>query len=98
MKKETTLLTVSKLKDLGFSDVGPCPFRHFTGMSYWVKNGVCLFYNVPVKTNWQDSFLVGFASMKQGEYAAVAFRWIRDVETLTSIYEGILGVPINNPI
>lgn len=93
-----TLLTVDKLKELGFSDVGSCSFEHFKKMNYWVKNGVCLFYNTPVKTDWQDSFLVGYATMQQGEHVAVSFRWIKDVETLTAIYENILGAPLTIPV
>jgi len=89
-----TLLTTTILDEFGFEDKGQCTFKFFEGMCYWVKNGICLFYNIPTHTNYQDSFYIGYAEMRQGEYVAVAFRWIDSVEELTQIYEHILKKPI----
>ena len=43
-----TVLTTDILKELDFEDNGKCEFDFFINMSYWVKNGICLFYNTPV--------------------------------------------------
>ena len=93
-----TLLTTDVLQELGFKDVGESEFELFKHMHYWVKNGLCLFYSTPINTDWQDSFLVGYAEMRQGKYVAVAFRWIDSVEDLTQIYEGITRKKIDEPI
>jgi hypothetical protein len=87
MKREIKL-TTDILKELGFKDNGQCKFELFESMGYWVKNSICLFYNVPI-SNYQDSFYIGYAEMRQGKYVAVAFRWIDSLEELTSIYESI---------
>lgn len=94
---ETTkeILNPRVLERLGFKDNGQSKFETFENMSYWVKNGICLFYNTPINTDWQDSFLVGYAEMRQGAYVAVAFRWIDSVEELTQIYESITKECIN---
>jgi len=84
-----TLLTTGVLQELGFKDNGQSKFELFEGMSYWVKNSICLFYNTPISKDHQDSFLVGYAEMRQGKYVAVGFRWIDSVEELTQIYESI---------
>jgi len=65
-------------------------------MHYWVKNSICLFYNTPINTVWQDSFNIGYAEMRQGRYVAVAFRWIDSVEELTQIYESITRKKIDS--
>ena len=93
-----TLLTTGVLQELSFIDNGQSKFELFENMSYWVKNSVCLFYNTPVNTDWQDSFLVGYAEMRQGKHVAVAFRWIDSVEELTQIYESITRKKIDDTI
>jgi hypothetical protein len=93
-----TLLTTGVLQELNFKDIGKCEFELFENMSYWVKNSICLFYNTPVKTDYQYSFYVGYAEMRQGKYVAVAFRWIDSVEELTQIYESITRKKIDEPI
>ena len=93
-----TLLTTGVLQELNFKDIGQSEFELFENMSYWVKNSICLFYNTPINTDWQDSFLVGYAEMRQGKYVAVAFRWIDSVEELTQIYESITRKKIDEPI
>jgi len=93
-----TLLTTAILDELGFKDNGQSKFELFEGMSYWVKNSVCLFYNTPISKDHQDSFYIGYAEMRQGKYVAVAFRWIDSVEELTQIYEAIIGKKIDEPI
>lgn len=94
---EETKLTTKVLSGLEFGDKGQCDFALFKNMNYWVKNGVCLFYNTPVKTDYQESFLVGYAEMRQGNYVAVAFRWVDSLEELTKIYESIIDEPIDKP-
>ena len=84
-----TALTKDILESIDFKDKGKCDFEHFENMSYWVKNGICLFYNTPVKTDYQESFYIGYAEQRQGKYVAVAFRWINNLEELTEIYESI---------
>ena len=93
-----TLLTTDVLQKLGFKDNGQSKFELFEGMSYWVKNSVCLFYNTPISKDHQDSFYIGYAEMRQGKYVAVAFRWIDSVEELTQIYESITRKLITEPI
>lgn len=97
-KEKYTVLTEAILEEYGFSNHQKCQFRNFELMSYWVKNGVCLFYNTPVNTNFQDSFLIGFAEMRQCKYVAVGFRWINSEEDLIRIYEGITGKLITEKI
>ena len=92
-----TLLTTGVLQELNFKDIGQSEFELFENMSYWVKNSICLFYNTPINTDWQDSFLVGYAEMRQGKYVAVAFRWIDSIEELTQIYESITRKKIDEP-
>lgn len=94
MKEKPTILTTGILQNLEFEDVGQSKFKLFENMNYWVKNGICLFYNTPVKADYQESFYVGYAEMRQGEYVAVAFRWIDNLEELTKIYESIVFKPI----
>lgn len=93
-----TLLTTAILNELGFKDNGQSKFELFEGMSYWVKNSICLFYNTPINKDYQDSFYIGYAEMRQGKYVAVAFRWIDSVEELTQIYESITRKLITEPI
>jgi len=93
-----TLLTTGVLQELNFKDIGQSEFELFENMSYWVKDSICLFYNTPVNTDWQDSFYIGYAEMRQGKYVAVAFGWIDSVEELTQIYESITRKKINEPI
>jgi len=89
-----TLLTTGELERLGFKNKGKCEFELFENMHYWVKNSICLFYNTPVSEDYQDSFYIGFAEMRQSKYVAVAFKWINTVEALTQIYEAIRGCKI----
>lgn len=84
-----TVLTTDIIQELGFKDNGKCEFELFEGMNYWVKNGICLFYNTPIIEDYQKSFYIGFAEMRQSKYVAVAFRWIDSEEELTQIYESI---------
>lgn len=93
-----TLLTTGVLQELDFKNNGQSKFELFENMSYWVKNSICLFYNTPINTDWQDSFYVGYAEMRQSKYVAVAFRWIDSVEELTQIYESITRKKIDEPI
>lgn len=90
-----TLLTTDILDELGFKDKGRCEFDLFEGMNYWVKNGICLFYNTPISKDHQNKFYIGYAEMRQGKYVAVAFRWIDSVEELTQIYESITQMILN---
>jgi len=93
-----TKLTPSVLKGLEFVDKGKCPFELFKNMNYWVKNGICLFYNTPVAKDYQEKFYIGYAEMRQGQYVAVGFKWIGTMEELTEIYESIIGKPITQSI
>jgi hypothetical protein len=93
-----TLLTTGILEELNFKDNGKCKFEGFENMNYWVKNGICLFYNTPISTDYQDHFYIGYAEMRQGKYVAVAFKWIDSLEELTQIYEGIVPYKIEAPI
>lgn len=89
-----TELTVDILKELQFKDRGKCEFAGFENMSYWVKSGICLFYNTPIVTDYQESFYIGYAEMRQSKYVAVAFKWIDSLEELTEIYEAIVATKI----
>lgn len=93
-----TLLTTSILEELGFNNNGQSKFELFEHMHYWVKNSICLFYNPKSETDWQDSFLIGYAEMRAGKYVAVGFRWIDSEEELTQIYESITTKLITEPI
>jgi len=90
-----TMLTTSVLKELNFKNIGKCEFELFDNMNYWVKNGICLFYNTPISEDYQDSFYIGYAEMRQSKYVAVAFKWINSKEELSQIYEAIIGVKID---
>ena len=92
------ILNKESLNILGFSDKGKCPFKPFEQMHYWVKNGVCLFYNSRKETPFDTSFLVGYAMMNAGKYYAVSFRWIDKVDELKTIYESITNESIYDPI
>lgn len=89
MKKQ---LTPKSLKALGFLDNGRCGFDGFENMNYWVREGVCLFYNIPVDKNNQASYYVGYATMNLGIYRAVAFRWISTTKELMAIYKSVTGL------
>ncbi len=86
-----TLLTPDILENFGFIDKGQCSFETFNNMNYWVKNGVCLFYNTPIQEGYGNDFYIGYAELREGKYIAVAFRWINTVEVLIQIYESITG-------
>lgn len=93
-----TLLTPDVLNDLGFEDRKTAKvFKLFENMNYFVKNGICLFYNT-TKVDYQQSFLIGHAEQRQGEYIATAFRWIDSEEELTQIYEAITKKKITDSI
>lgn len=77
-----TEITKEYLAKIRFEDMGKCPFKLFEHMNYYVNNGLCLFYNVPVLENVALSFLVGYAEMRQGEYVAVGFKWVNTREEL----------------
>jgi len=97
-KQKRTILTEVILKNLGFSKNEIFKFPLFENMGYWVKNGVCLFYNMPIQKDYQESFYVGYGEQRQGTYIAVAFRWIDNLEELTQIYESIVVKKITEPI
>lgn len=88
-----TLLTTDILEELGFKNVGQSKFELYDNLHYWVKNGICLFYNTPVK-DYQESFLIGHAEIRKGKYIATTFKWIDSEEQLTQIYEAIIGEDI----
>lgn len=79
MKKE--LLTEEVLIALGFSNKNKSVFPHYTGFSYFVKNGICLFYN-PNKQHLFNKYLIGFAEMKEGK--------IHPTQKPVKLYEWIL--------
>lgn len=93
-----TLLTTGILEELGFKNVGQSKFELYKNLHYWVKNSICLFYNTPVKTDYQAAFLIGYAEQRQGKYIATTFRWIKSEEELTQIYEAITQKKIDEPI
>lgn len=97
-KEQYTVLTEAILEEYGFLNHKICKFKGFKLMGYWVKNGVCLFYPKPVSKDWQDSFLTGYAEMRQGNIFAVGFRWINSEEDLIRIYEGTTGKQITEKI
>ena len=71
MSKEK-ILTPKVLRKLGYTDKGKCIFKHFENMSYWVNEGVCLFYNTPINKYFQDKYYVGYAEMR-GELCCCRF-------------------------
>ena len=93
-----TLLTTDILDEFGFEDNGQSKFPLFERMNYWVKNGICLFYNTPISKDYQESFYIGYVQLRQSKYIAVGFRWIDSVEELTKIYESITGKSITESI
>jgi hypothetical protein len=58
-------------------------------MPYYVREGVLLFFNIPVTKFNDDSFLIGYGDMRCGIYYAVDFRWISTRSELIKIYEVI---------
>lgn len=91
--KNPTQLTDKILEKHNFTNRGKCNFRFFEKMNYWVKNGVCLFYNAPV-SDFQEAYLIGYTTMIQGEYVATKFRWIRTEQELIDVYESVTGKKI----
>jgi hypothetical protein len=85
-----TLLSAAFLQSKGFKLVeeSESPFENFK-MDYYVKEGVILFFNIPV-TEWNENdFLIGFAEMRCGKYYAVAFRWIKEQKDLIEIFKSV---------
>ena len=54
------LLSTGILTNLMFHDNGKCNFKHFENMHYWVKKGICLFYNYPIQEGEESSFYIGY--------------------------------------
>lgn len=88
-------ITTRKLEALKFKDNGKCNFTLFERMNYWVRNGVCLFYNTPIQLGCESDFYIGYVEMRQGKYVAVGFRWIKTMEDVVKTYEAITGKSIS---
>lgn len=84
------MLTQELLLESGFKSNEKSPFE-FLRMPYYVKKGICLFYNTPVQIGEENTFLVGYAEMRGGKYHATTFRWIRTLDELERIYDAVLG-------
>jgi hypothetical protein len=65
------------------------PFEDIT-MPYYVRESILLFFNTPL-TEYNNSYLIGYAEMRQGKYKAVTFRWVSEQEDVIKIYEAITG-------
>jgi hypothetical protein len=85
------------LTELGFVQHKATPFEGYELMSYFVKEGVVLFYN-PGRTEYELSdYLIGYAQMRQGKYLAVDFQWIKTADRVIQIYEAIHQKPLVLP-
>lgn len=85
-------LSPEEIKKLGFRKHEHNEFYLYseTNMGYYVRNGVCLFFNHPENaTHNKGSYKIGYAEMVQGEYIATTFRWIETIEQLKQVYEAI---------
>ena len=96
--KNPKLLTRNLLKVYHFSNIKDVNVFEGLEMSYWVKNGVCLFYNTPTQLGCESNFLIGYGSMRGGKYVAVTFKWIKTFDELTTIYEAINGKLTNKKV
>ena len=57
-------------------------------LPYWVKNGVCLFYN---ESPPENTYLIGQGFSYENLYYAARNRWIDSVHELMNIYFAITG-------
>jgi len=75
-------ITPRLLLKYGFVNVTDNKFESYPIHEYWVKKGVCLFYN----NGDNDNFLFGYAEMRMSKYYAVGIRWISTMEELKEVY------------
>lgn len=78
---ETNELSQKVITELGFH---PNPSGIFENiqMPYYVRKGVCLFYN----EGQENVYYAGFAEMRQGKYYSVQIKWIEKVYQLKEFY------------
>ena len=82
-------ITTEYLSENGFRQ-NPATFEDLM-MPYYVKEGVCLFYNDSRLPNEEHNYLIGYAEMRMGKYYATTFRWISDQEQFETIFLAIQG-------
>ena len=87
-------ITNKILDELEFGQLQDSRFENIN-LRYRVKNAICLFTN---EQEFNDSYLIGHATMWNGKYYLSTFRWISDIQDLKSIYKAIIGKPIEEPI
>ena len=66
----------------GFKQIIDFKFDQYPIHPYWVKEGVCVFYNEGDLDNW----LLGYAEMRLGQRCAVGFKWSKYVHQLQNAY------------
>lgn len=90
---ESGVIDTQLLDELGFAPLQESPFEN-TALRYRVKNAICLFTN---EQEYNDSWLIGHASMHSGKYYLSTFRWIDKFKELKNIYESIINKQIDIP-
>ena len=75
-------ITEGRLKDFGFEKKPPL-FESYPLHPYWVKDGVCLFFN---ESDSRDIYLLGYAEMRIGKYYATANKWTQSLHVLQNYY------------
>lgn len=90
--KEETKITNKLLDKLDFGQLQSSSFENIS-LRYRVKNAICLFTN---EREYEDSYLIGHASMHSGKYYLSTFRWIDNFGELKRIYEAITNKPIKD--
>jgi hypothetical protein len=84
-------ITQGYLLKYGFSLIEESPFQDMK-MKYWVKEGLCLFFNESPPFN---TYLVGFADQRFGKYSIVTGEWIKYVHTLQNTFYAFRGKEMN---
>ena len=85
-----TKITPKSLTKIGFKNIVENKFESYPLHNYWVKNGVCLFYN----PGDDENYLFGYAEMRINKYYAVGVRWIKYMEELKEVYLVLINEPL----
>lgn len=77
--------------EAGFKDVENWNVFDHIQMRYFAKDGLLLFYNLPIQEYAPEAFMMGYGEMRCSKYHATAFRWVTDFEEVKKCYEAVTG-------
>lgn len=85
-------ITKEWLKSHGFKKQPKDTFKNIN-LPYWVKNGICLFFN---EDQPYYSFYIGygFSFYDAKGYYAATFRWTNQIDQVELIYKAIIGLDL----